>query len=284
MDVSERARSVRGGTAILVALLLATALALGTAPGAAAQTVSWLDSPPRAFNTPGAAVPAAPPSATPAGDRCRARERPAAGPEETRVAAAGWRLEEYWPTRRAGDLTLVMGNAEYDGMCRDASFNGFVFVGGRFAGTIAPAPMSARTDGVLSDLPTISSDRRVVASFIRYAPSDPLCCPSRGQTRVTYRVDAPAAGPVLVPDQIVQVPPTPTPTPSTATPTPATPTPIARPPATPPTQLPRTGTPPLGPPTITAIALLTAGTLLQRLRVPASPRLRVWQVGWRGRP
>jgi hypothetical protein len=235
-------------------LLLATLLATATAVGA--QAAAWLDAPPSAFNRPGAAIPAAPPSVTPAGDRCRARERPAAGPEETQVAAAGWRLESYWPTQRAGDLALVMATADYDGMCRDAAFNGFAFVGGRFAGTLAPEPMVARLDGVLSEPPTLGADRRLTASFIRYAPTDPLCCPSRGHTRVTYRVDAAAAGPALVPDQVVQVPPAP----PTATPPATAPSPAA------PTQLPRTGAPPLAPLAASALPLLLAGALLARRR------------------
>ena len=244
------------------------ALALGSAGGAAAQASSWLDAPPRAFNTAGAPVPAAPPSQVPVDERCRAQERTAAGPEETQVAAAGWKLEQFWPTQRAGDMVMIMANAQYDGMCRPNSFNAFAFVGGRYAGTVAPAPMAARTDGVLAAVPTVSADRRAVANFTRYAPTDPLCCPSRGQTRVTYRVDTPAAGPVLVPDQIVQVPPTPSPTPPPAaspTPPPAPPpaTPAARPTA-PPAQLPRTGALALALLLPTAGGLTLAGLLLRR--------------------
>jgi len=224
---------------------MAAALALVGATGAAAQAgASWLDGPPRAFNSPGAAIPAAPPPVTPPVDRCRDRERAAAGPEETRVAAAGWRLEGYWPTRRSGDLALVMATADYDGMCRPAAFNGFAFVGERFAGTLAPEAMVSRLDGVLVDPPALSADRRLTASFTRYAPTDPLCCPSRGRTRVTYRVETAAAGPALVPDQIVAVPPAP-PTPATA-----------------PSQLPRTGAPPTLLP-VPALALLVAGLLLR---------------------
>ena len=151
---------------------MAAALALVGATGAAAQAgASWLDGPPRAFNSPGAAIPAAPPPVTPPVDRCRDRERAAAGPEETRVAAAGWRLEGYWPTRRSGDLALVMATADYDGMCRPAAFNGFAFVGERFAGTLAPEAMVSRLDGVLVDPPALSADRRLTASFTRYAPT-----------------------------------------------------------------------------------------------------------------
>ena len=249
----------------LVSLFVAAALALFGASGVGAQAGSWLDAAPRAFNAPGAALPAAPPAITPAGDRCRDRERPAAGPEETQVAAAGWRLESYWSPQRAGDLALLTATADYDGMCRPASFNVFAFVGGRFAGTLAPEAMVSRLDGVLVEAPTIGADGRITASFVRYAPTDPLCCPSRGHTRVTYRVErrpaqgAPGtrAGPTLVPDQIVPIPAAAATSPGAG----ATPT-----------QLPRTGEPPLELLAIPALALIAGGLLLRRRsRVPPPP-------------
>ena len=75
----------------------------------------------------------------------------------------------------------MVATSDYDGMCRDFGYNGFAFVGGRFAGTIAPQPMASRFDGALFEPPTLAAGRRLTASFIRYAPTDPLCCPSRGQ-------------------------------------------------------------------------------------------------------
>jgi hypothetical protein len=102
------------------------------------------------------------------------------------VAQAGWRLEAFWPTQRAGNVALVMALSGYDGMCRPWGFNGFVFVGGRFAGTISPVNMDSREDGVLTgaNVPTPAGDGSLEASFARYAPTDPLCCPSKGATRV----------------------------------------------------------------------------------------------------
>jgi hypothetical protein len=242
-------------------LIVAAALALGGPVGAGAQAGSWLDAPPRSFNAPGAAVPAAPAAVSGNRDRCRDRERAAATPEEALLAAAGWRLESYWPTQRAGDLAVVTATADYDGMCRPAGFNGFAFAGGRYAGALAPEPMISRLDGALVDAPTVGADGRIVASFVRYASTDPLCCPSRGHTRVTYRVATGAAGPTLVPEQIVQVPPAaPTPGPVVTAPTPG-------PVVTAPTQLPRTGGPPLATLLAPALALLGAGRLLRgRLR------------------
>jgi hypothetical protein len=241
-------RRVLGDARAWARLALATALCLATAAPATAQTTpSWLDAAPRAFNTPGAGIPRAPaPTPDSPPDRCRRGERPATGPEESQVTAAGWGLETYWPTQRAGDIALVTATANYDGMCRPAGYNVFAFVGARFAGTLSPEPMISRLDGALVQTPTVGADRRIAASFTRYAPSDPLCCPSRGHTRVTYRVDAAAAGPAVVPDQIAQLP-------------------AASPGSdSVPTQLPRTGGLPPELLLIPAVALIVGGLLLRR--------------------
>jgi hypothetical protein len=58
--------------------------------------------------------------------------------------------------------------------------------------------MYPRTDGTLTDA-WIGAAERLYAVFARYAPDDPLCCPS-GETPVTYRVERTAAGPVVVLD------------------------------------------------------------------------------------
>ena len=62
-------------------------------------------------------------------------------------------------------------------MCRPVNLQQFVFVGGVFAGTLAPAPMVPRSDGALTDA-GISAADRLFAFFDRYGPDDPLCCPS----------------------------------------------------------------------------------------------------------
>ncbi|MBM3560487.1 MAG: LppP/LprE family lipoprotein, partial [Alphaproteobacteria bacterium] len=169
------------------ALGMTCAALLVMAGSASAQQAAWLDSRPAAWNRAGMAVPTAPPDAPVAGlERCRERERAPAQAEEAAIAAAGWRLQEYWPTGRTGEIAVVTATAGYDGMCRPVSFNAFAFAGGRFAGTLAPAPMSSRTDGVLTTTPSVSAEA-IAASFTRYAPSDPLCCPGRGHTDVGYR-------------------------------------------------------------------------------------------------
>lgn len=113
------------------------------------------------------------------------------GGAESQLAGKGWTLESYWPALQSGDLTLVTALAGYDGMCRPWGFNVFVFVGGKYAGTLSPVNMNARTDGVL-DTPngkagvTVQTNGTIQAVFTRYASSDPLCCLSRGTTTVTY--------------------------------------------------------------------------------------------------
>jgi len=210
----------------LLAAAVALLLALAVAGAASAQTAAWLDAPPRGWNRAGASIP--PPLAASVANttRCTVQERPASGAEESAVAAAGWRLTSYWPTVRAGELAVVLATAGYDGMCRPIGYQAFVFAGGRYAGTLTPEPMSSRTDGALATTaqgPSVTVDAaRIEARFVRYAQTDPLCCPSRGHTRVVYRVERGPAGPIATPDALLAEP---------AAPSGA------------PTQLPRTGVP-----------------------------------------
>jgi len=81
-------------------------------------------------------------------------------------------------------------------MCRPLGFNEFVFVDGNFAGTISPDLMDSRADGV-GDVRAFAVKDSIAAEFQRYAPTDPLCCPSSTQT-VFYGVTRSPAGPVLV--------------------------------------------------------------------------------------
>jgi hypothetical protein len=189
----------RAVVALTGAALTALALAALGAGRAQAQApgAAWLDGPLRAWNAPGAAVPRAPAGDSPAA--CRAQERIAGGAEDTPLAAAGWRLLGAWPVQRAAQTAVVLATAGYDGMCRPTGLNGFVFAGGRFAGTLAPAPMAARADGVLTGPPALDPGGSVLmAGYLRYAPADPVCCPSRPETRVTYRLEGAPSAPVLV--------------------------------------------------------------------------------------
>ena len=116
---------------------------------------------------------------------------------ERAVDAAGW--IPFWNVDQQlvrEDIEIVGGMRGADGMCRPATYNLFVFVGGRFAGVLSPTPMTSRLDSssgvVRLPLPIIT------AEFARFTSTDPLCCPSSRVT-VRYRIDRTAAGPVVAP-------------------------------------------------------------------------------------
>jgi hypothetical protein len=211
------ARSVTATAAVFAVAVLI--LVLGSGSGAApvrAQTPpaspgAWLDAPLQNWNEAGGFVPAAPFVGAFSDPRCRSQERQPMGPEEAQVGNTGWKLIAAWPTQRQGDVAVVMGTGDFDGMCRPVGFNAFVFAGGAFAGTVSPLPMGARSDGSLARPPAILPGGVVDASFVRFAPTDPLCCPSRPQTRLLYRINraAGAGQPVLVPERPGAPPPAP---------------------------------------------------------------------------
>jgi hypothetical protein len=63
--------------------------------------------------------------------------------------------------------------------------------------------MNSRTDGALfvqsgGQVAILGPSGSIAADFIRYADTDPLCCPSRGTTRVFYGIQG--TPPVVVPD------------------------------------------------------------------------------------
>ncbi len=176
-----------------VALLMMAA----TPRGAGAQE-SWLDAPLAGWNEAGQIVPTAPPGNLALADpRCLQFDRPPETPEDRAVAAAGWTL--HGPYTGGWGAVLVEALTDYDGMCRPIGYQYFAFVDGSFAGTLSPTPMAARTDGALQDA-RIGFDGGISATFVRYAPDDPLCCPSRPSVLVRYHVERTPAGPVLTPD------------------------------------------------------------------------------------
>ena len=187
-----------GSAVTALVALVAIALGAATAPDALAQQAAWLDGPLAAWNSAGMAVPRAPQGAGFGPVQCQTLTRPSAGAEEGAVASAGWQLTRDWPAQRRGGTAVVMATADFDGMCRPLGFNGFVFEGGRFAGMIAPEPMGSRSDGTLVRPPAFLPDGRLDASFVRFAPTDPLCCPSRAPARLLYRIEQRAGGPVLI--------------------------------------------------------------------------------------
>jgi hypothetical protein len=156
----------------------------------AANSTSWLDAKTLTnWNTAAAQLPARPgtPDADLApGGSCANSVRPATSPEDRALTARGWSLTG--PYERYGSLSVVMGTASHDGMCRPDNYQGFVFVNGVFAGTVSPQLMHARTDASINLL-TVSmfGSTEFAADFSRYSENEPLCCP-HATTTVTYQI------------------------------------------------------------------------------------------------
>jgi len=115
---------------------------------------------------------------------CSRQVRQPGNTAEADVAKHGWKLYGDAPT--GGATTVVLGMTDADGMCRPLGYQAFVFVNGRFAGTLSPLPMNSRTDGALSTVHFAGSDG-LTADFLRYKETDPLCCPSSTST-VEYKI------------------------------------------------------------------------------------------------
>ena len=177
-------------------LMLVAALLL-VAQGASAQSGGWLDKPLSSWNSAGAPVPhaPAPKGDSPSDSRCPGGVRQPETATERVVTEAGWSL--YSKARVEGDTTVLLAEASVDGMCRPWDYQAFVFLKGRFAGTLSPLFMDSRTDGALSEV-RLLSPASIEVVFLRYVDTDPLCCPS-SLTTVRYRVERRAKGPVVVP-------------------------------------------------------------------------------------
>lgn len=181
--------------ALPVALLAGLALAhtLPTAPVQADG--AWLDGPRDNWNTPGAEIPSAPPLDPAVNPRCLDRQRPPETDADRRLVEKGWTL--FGDYRAGWGIVSVKALSGYDGMCRPLGYQEFVFREGTFIGTISPAPMNSREDGA-GAVAMILGPGQLSATYHRYAPTDPLCCPS-GSTTVTFEIDERGAAPVLLP-------------------------------------------------------------------------------------
>jgi hypothetical protein len=160
---------------------------------AQAQTAAsrWLDAKPVAnWNKPGMAIPRGPKSgyAEEIADcekrGAEERPKPTVTAETRQVTAAGWLGAVVEKT--IGDTVIVSARNGVDGMCRPMDYQYFVFVGGKFAGTLSPRPMHSRIDGSgwLEEKPQA---KRFTVDFARYRKDDALCCPARTST-VTYEL------------------------------------------------------------------------------------------------
>lgn len=188
--------------AAVAALSLAVTFFAGACLLAQTKEPSWLDIPIKSWNTPGRTLPRAEPDGETIPElakRCSYLPLPRNTPGERALADAGWvpfHMFDKQIVQR--DVEIVGGLAGADGMCRPANYNVFVFVGGRFAGTLSPGDMVSREDGSVGGGIRLSDDDVIAAEFSRYLAKDALCCPS-GRVRVQYRIDRKSNPPVVVP-------------------------------------------------------------------------------------
>jgi len=190
--------------ALLIVLAACTAPSGPRATGPHGDRRDWLDEPLVTWNAPDAAVPGPPQVLADPPDtaRCARLVRSPSSAEERSVAERGWSLIREPETRER--ITIVIGSTAVDGMCRPLGYQGFVFVEGRFAGTLSPVPMDARSEGAQTQV-SIEGPGEVRATYARYRQSDPLCCPSRTSV-VTFGLEQEPRGPVLVPREVVTTP------------------------------------------------------------------------------
>lgn len=161
------------------------------------MSAAWLDQQPIPnWNQAGGSIPRAPRlGAAAKGSDCTPAHGLAESPEERLLEKAGWLL--FGVPTRTSSISVLSASGEVDASCRPKSFQMFVFVAGRFAGTVSPGPMGTRADGSAGTV-LIGPDKTIRVSFDRYAEGDPLCCPSR-VTPVNYRIELSDGSPVLTP-------------------------------------------------------------------------------------
>lgn len=161
----------------------------------------WLDRPaPDNWNKPGATIPRAPRGSggLTSNTRCSDSTRRPENAVDSIAAAAGWKL--YGPVQSYSGTVVINAMSDVDGMCRPLGYQTFVFVKGKYAGSLSPSPMDSRTDGSSVNVRLISPTQ-LFAEYSRYADADALCCPSR-QSTVNYRIDTTPRGAVVVPSSV----------------------------------------------------------------------------------
>lgn len=183
------------GLALMSALLALTVLVWP----AQALAASWLDGQIVNWNTPGMEVPRAPEKRWGAlqSDVCPDEAVSLDTPEGRQVADAGWL--QSGEVARGWGMTIIWAQQGVDGMCRPSHSQIFVFAKGKYAGSVSPEIMHSRVDG--DGHVVWLGPSAIVVEYIRYAPSDPLCCPSRPKTQLGFRIEDTVAGPVLLVDQ-----------------------------------------------------------------------------------
>jgi hypothetical protein len=163
-------------TTVASAMLVLLALV----PGPVAAGGAWLDGPATDWNTPGMAIPAAPPREPSVNPQCFDALLVPDSPAKQALVAAGWFLFSAPPATPRG-VEILRGQSGADGMCRPTGYQVFVFVDGAFAGTLSPELMDSRADGALPQT-FLSANNQIQADYVRYTDRDPLCCPSSRST------------------------------------------------------------------------------------------------------
>jgi heat shock protein HslJ len=163
------------------------ALAVLFWPQQALSADLWLDRELEKWNRPSAALPNLPEptsSHEEIPDNCSKQIREPEVAAERAVVKKGWKL--YGPVQRSGTTRVFMAMSSVDGMCRPMGYHAFVYSEGRYAGTLSPVAMNARSDGAVTNIRVVNPTR-ITATFARYGSSDALCCPSRRST-VEYNI------------------------------------------------------------------------------------------------
>ena len=111
--------------------------------------------------------------------------RAAKDADERALVAAGWQL--VGAAEHQGELHILRASSTGGDTHFMRAYNLFVFQHGRYAGTVAPAAMTSSTDGAVGGVHDVTRTG-FKATFARYTPQDPLCCPSR-KTEVLYKLD-----------------------------------------------------------------------------------------------
>jgi len=177
---------------IILVTLLAADVSAQAAPG-------WLDRAMTAWNQSAARVPTAQAGvdAHAALERRCGSSALATSTTADAIRKAGWVpfLHQDRSIAR-DDLEVIGGMTAASPGCEPTVFNLFVFVAGRFAGTVSPMVMTQNRDGVAGAVRITGADA-LTAEFARYTATDTECCPS-SRVRVTYRIDRTGARPTLV--------------------------------------------------------------------------------------
>jgi hypothetical protein len=170
-------------------------------PLAAGQSALWLDQPLTNWNRAAAPLPR---GAAIAAVMTEVRQRCKVASPETvsaqALAAAGWIPQAHLDrTLVHNDVEILSGASSLDLDCSPAGFNLFVFVGGTFAGTLSPLPMSPRVDGVAG--PVRFTGDFISAEFARFKSGDAACCPS-ARMAVRYRIERSGRQGLIAPSDI----------------------------------------------------------------------------------